>query len=123
MAGKKLRARHVPLGRVPMAPPKGYSTVSTGDRTYWSPVNPGETLEGTLVGKIDDKDPQGKPRQRWTLLKDGDPNTLFILPDHWSLVTALDKCGAGTKVWIGYEGREKVKGIPSPMARYVVAIP
>lgn len=108
-----------PLGRVPLQPPSGYQTVSDQTRTYWSPT-PGETLEGFLADTVTDKDPSGKDRTRWVL--ETDRGQRIVLPDHYNLQVRLQGLHVGARVWIGYEGREKVKGVPSPMHRYQVAV-
>jgi hypothetical protein len=109
----------VPLERRKLEPPRGYMTVSTGQRTYWAP-QPGMTIEGLLADTVQDKDPNGKDRTRWVLETfDGQH---IVLPDHYDLQQRLARCKIGDRVWIGYEGREKVKGVPSPMHRYQVAV-
>lgn len=112
-------ASRTPLGRVPVTPPQGYRTVSDRQRTYWTPA-PGETLEGFLAETVTDKDPSGNDRTRWVL--ETDDGRHLVLPDHYDLMVRLQQCKVGDRVWVGYEGREKVRNVPQPMHRYQVAV-
>jgi len=92
---------------------------------------PGETLEGVLVATRQIKAKKNKPEDPDTVLRylleeldaDGVVHT-WILPSHYDLSGKLadiwESTGEGAHVWIGYLGRKKVEGVPSPMAFYKV---
>jgi hypothetical protein len=110
----------VPAHLAEVTPPRGYVLVTDRQRTYWSPQAPGEVVEGFLAQRIMDKAPDGKDRERWQLeTSDG---RQIILPDHYDLMQRLEGLDVGARVWICYRGRERVRGVPSPMARYAVAV-
>lgn len=116
---KTKKSSREPLGRVPLRPPEGFATVSSQQRTFWAPRR-GDSVRGVLSGRYTDTDPAGQTRHRWVLSTlDGQD---VVLPDHYDLSTKLERCRVGDHVWIGYEGRESVSGVPSPMHRYSVGL-
>jgi hypothetical protein len=105
---------------VAVSPPPGYQLVTDRQRTYWAPTVPGEMLEGILAELVVDRAPSGEERMRWLL--EATDGRHVVLPDHWDLQQRLQGLAPGTRVWIAYRGRERVRGVPSPMARYAVAL-
>ncbi len=84
---------------------------------------PGEMVEGYLIGQVAEKNPQGEQRSRWRfLLLPGERQV--TLPDHNHLNQLLQNVwegtGFGARLVIGYKGREKTAGTSSPMARYAI---
>lgn len=113
-------------GLVEVAPPRPGGrkvTVPAVQGRFLNFGEPGEMVEGYLIGQVTEKNPQGEQRSRWRfLLLAGERQV--TLPDHAHLNQLLqmvwDATGFGARLVIGYKGREKTTGISSPMARYAV---
>ena len=91
---------------------------------FWNP-EPGDTIEGILVGKITIGD-----EDRWQLrIVAGRERQLhrdLVMPNHRELNDKLqtieDEHGKNFSVWIGFQGIEPVKGKPQGLARYRVQV-
>ncbi len=87
-------------------------------------LEPGQSVEGFLVGKTQIPDKRGNPVERFLLAIDGEPQPV-ILPSHYDLNEKLreiwqDGAGEASYVWIAFRGKRKVPGVPEPMAFYRV---
>ena len=86
-------------------------------------LQPGQTVEGFLLGTVQVPDKDGKPIDRWQLLVGSSPEP-FILPSHYDLNEKLQEVwgetGQGSYVWIAFLGKKKVPKVPTPMAFYKV---
>jgi len=76
-------------------------------------LEPGESVEGFLVGSVPIRNKKGESVDRWQLLVAGEPEPV-ILPSHYDLDQKLrevwaDGAGEGSWVWIAYLGKRKVK--------------
>jgi hypothetical protein len=87
-------------------------------------LEPGQSVEGFLVGVTQIKTRRGDVVDRWQLLLSGEPDPV-ILPQHYDLDQKLREVwdegrGEGSLVWIAFLGKRKVAGVPQPMAVYRV---
>ena len=86
-------------------------------------LSPGDAVEGFLLAPIKVQNQRGELVDRWQLLTKGAQEPL-ILPNHYDLDVKLrevwESTGEASWVWIGYLGKKRVAGVPSPMAFYRV---
>lgn len=110
-------------GKLP-EPPKG-GREAKGGFTFWNPLKPGDTIQGTLAGVVKIKNQRDEERDRHTILVgEGDKSKLWVLPDHVDFMRRMDDVDKansgvlGVRVWIQFLGKKKIEGVDNPMAQY-----
>jgi hypothetical protein len=108
---------------VEMSPPRpGGKEIVLPQGRFFNFERPGQQIDGYLLGQTRTKNQRGEEHKRWVLLLPTGRDVL--LPDHRDLEQKLNlvwnTTGAGARLWIGYQGRIRVPGVSSPMARYLV---
>ena len=116
-AGKTEKVEKVDALRKPGKAPAGFSERTGTAGSFWNPVPGDVLLQGTIAGRKEIPNKDGEKRERVLVLT---RTGLRILPDHYDLMDKLEGVLEGTRVHVEYLGKEVVKGVASPMARYHV---
>lgn len=112
-----------PDSLVELRPPRpGGKEIVLPQGRFFNFEKPGQQIDGYLLGQVSIKNQRAEEHTRWVLLLPTGRDV--ILPDHRDLDQKLrvvwSTTGAGARLWIGYQGRIRVPGVSSPMARYHV---
>lgn len=124
-AGKREKKEKETLVRKTFTAPPPGKVVQTVQGQFWNP-EPGDTIEGKLVGTTAVKNRRGEEIIRHTLVTGA--GQVLTLPDHYDLSSKLRQIVADADgvydppipVWIGFEGFEAAKVAGGKLARYTV---